>query len=409
MREGRGYPVCTVTKKGEAALLRGGPWVYESDIASAPEDPEDGGPCDVVSGKGRYLGTALYSARSKIRLRIVTRNANDRIGPAFWERKLRWAWAYRKTVLDPEDLDACRIVFGEADAFPGLTVDKYHDLLSVQILSRGMERYRDQILPALVRILREDGHPVRGVYLRGESALREKEGLSREKGWYPLPEETVPESAAVEIRENGIRYLVDVAEGQKTGFFLDQKYNRLAAARLAAGRDVLDCFAHTGAFALNAARGGARRVTAVDSSAAAVEMAAANAARNGLDGIVDHVRADVFELLPQLEAEGARYGLIVLDPPAFAKSRRDVDRALTGYKEVNLRGMRLVERGGHLVTCSCSRFVGRDAFVSMLRSAAYDARVQLRQVEERGASPDHPVLWGAEETAYLKCFLFQVV
>ncbi|MBQ9349244.1 MAG: class I SAM-dependent rRNA methyltransferase, partial [Oscillibacter sp.] len=334
MKAERPWPAFTVTPKAEAALLRGHPWVYDTEILSAPEAMENGGIADVQSKKGAYLGTALYSEHSKIRLRLISRNANDRFNSAFWERKLRWAWEYRKTVLAPEDLDACRVIFGEADAFPGLTVDKFHDLLIVQILSWGMDRMRDVILPLLIRVLREDRQAVRGVYLRNDAALRDKEGLPREKGWYTLPGETPPPSPVTEITENGIVYRVDVENGQKTGFFLDQKFNRRSVARLAAGKTVLDCFTHTGSFALNAARGGAARVTAVDASEAAVEMARANAERNNLSDRVLCVRADVFELLPRLEREGADYDFIILDPPAFTKSRRTADSAMAGYKEI---------------------------------------------------------------------------
>ena len=287
MKTDRVYPSVTVTPKAEAAILRGHPWVYDGEILSMDEIPENGSLADVRSRKGAYLGTGFFSEKSKIRVRLLSRNANDRFDAAFWERKLRWAWEYRKTVMGPEDLDACRVVFGEADMFPGLTVDKFHDLLSVQVLSVGMEKVKDLLLPLLVRILREDGQPVRGVFLRNDASLRDKEGLPQHKGWFPLPGETPPESPVTEITENGVKYLVDVENGQKTGFFLDQKYNRRAVGRLAAGRTVLDCFTHTGSFALNAALGGAKHVTAVDVSASAVEMARANAERNGLGGIVD--------------------------------------------------------------------------------------------------------------------------
>ena len=311
--------------------------------------------------------------------------------------------------MAPEDLDACRVIFGEADAFPGLTVDKFHDLLSVQVLSVGMERVQDLLLPALAEILRADGFPIRGVFLRNDVALREKEGLAQGKGWYPLPGEPAPASAVTEITENGVRYLVDVENGQKTGFFLDQKYNRRAVGRLARGSTVLDCFTHTGSFALNAALGGAAHVTAVDVSESAVEMARANAERNGLSGVVDCVAANVFDLLPALEQEPPRYDFIILDPPAFTKSRKTVASAMTGYKEINYRAMRLLPRGGYLATCSCSHFATEEKFVAMLHSAAKDAGVQLRQIEARQQSCDHPILWGVEETNYLKFYLFQVV
>ena len=409
MRAERGYPLCTITPKAEAALVKGHPWVYDAEITALSGTPENGALVDVVSRKGRYLGTGFFSEHSKIRVRLISRNANDRFDEAFWLRKLRWAWEYRKSVMAPEDLDACRIIFGEADAFPGLTVDKFHDLLSVQVLSVGMERIQELLIPELVNLLRQDGQSIRGVFLRNDVALREKEGLPQGKGWFPLPGETPPDSPVVEITENGVRYLVDVENGQKTGFFLDQKYNRRAVGHLAKGRTVLDCFTHTGSFALNAARGGAAHVTAVDVSESAVEMARANAVRNGLDDVMECMAANVFDLLPQLEKEPAKYDFIILDPPAFTKSRKTVANAMTGYKEINYRAMRLLPRGGLLATCSCSHFATEEKFTAMLRDAAHDAGVQLRQIEARQQSCDHPILWGVPETNYLKFYLFQVV
>jgi 23S rRNA (cytosine1962-C5)-methyltransferase len=409
MKADRSYPQYTVTAKAEAAILRGHPWVYDAEILHAEGETVNGGLVDVLNKKGRYLGTGFLSEASKIRVRLLSRNANDRFDSAFWTRKLRWAWEYRKAVMAPADLDCCRIIFGEADAFPGLTVDKFHDLLSVQVLSVGMERIKGMLLPALVEILRQDGQDIRGVYERNDVALREKEGLSQYKGWFPMPDEEPPSSPVTEITENSIRYLVDVENGQKTGFFLDQKYNRQAVARLARGKTVLDCFTHTGSFALNAAMGGAAHVTAVDVSESAVEMARANAERNGLDSIVDCVAANVFELLPALEKEPTKYDFIILDPPAFTKSRKTVHNALAGYKEINYRAMRLLPRGGYLATCSCSHFATEEKFAAMLHDAARDAGIQLRQIEARQQSCDHPILWGVEETSYLKFYLFQVI
>lgn len=409
MKAERTYPRYTVTPKAEAAILRGHPWVYGQEVLATEGETENGGLVDILSKKGRYLGTGLLSERSKIRVRLLSRNANDRFDLAFWRRKLQWAWEYRKTVMDPQDLDCCRVVFGEADAFPGLTVDKFHDLLSVQVLSVGMERMKGTLLPMLAEILRQDGQTVRGIYERNDAALRDKEGLPQHKGWFPLPGETPPVSPLTEITENGIRYLVDVENGQKTGFFLDQKYNRRCVGRLAAGKTVLDCFTHTGSFALNAALGGAKHVTAVDMSEAAVEMARANAARNSLEDRMDFLAADVFDLLPRLEKEPTRYDFIILDPPAFTKSRKTVESAMSGYKEINYRAMRLLPRGGYLATCSCSHFAEEGRFLAMLRDAAHDAGVQLRQIEARQQSCDHPILWGVEETNYLKFYLFQVI
>ena len=409
MKQDRGYPRYTVTPKAEASLLRGHPWVYDAEILNIEGETDNGGLVDVLSKKGRYLGTGFLSQQSKIRVRLISRNANDRFDAAFWERKLRWAWDYRKTVMGPEDLNCCRVIFGEADAFPGLTVDKFNDLLSVQVLSVGMERIKEMLIPMLVRILREDGQEICGVFERNDVALREKEGMTQYKGWFPLAGEEIPASAITEITENGIKYLVDVENGQKTGFFLDQKYNRRAVASMAKGHTVLDCFTHTGSFALNAAKGGAAHVTAVDVSEAAVEMARANAARNGLTDVVECVVANVFDLLPALEKEPPKYDFIILDPPAFTKSRKTVANAITGYKEINYRAMRLLPRGGYLATCSCSHFATEEKFIAMLQDAARDAGVQLRQIEARQQSCDHPILWGVEETNYLKFYLFQVV
>ena len=409
MKIERGYPIYTVTPKAENAIVKGHPWVYDAEILNTEGESANGGLVDVVSKKGRYLGTGFLSQQSKIRVRLISRNANDRFDEAFWRRKLQWAWDYRKSVMDPADLDACRVIFGEADAFPGLTVDKFHDLLSVQVLSVGMENLQDLLLPALVDILRQDGQPIRGVFLRNDVALRAKEGLSQGKGWYPLPGEAVPDSPVVEIVENGVKYLVDVENGQKTGFFLDQKYNRRAVGRLAAGKTVLDCFTHTGSFALNAALGGAAHVTAVDVSESAVEMAQANAERNHVTDRMDFVAANVFDLLPQLEKEPMKYDFIILDPPAFTKSRKTLANAITGYKEINYRAMKLLPRGGYLATCSCSHFATAEKFEATLRSAAHDAGVQLRQIEARQQCCDHPILWGVDETDYLKFYLFQVV
>ena len=410
MKMERGYPIYTVTPKAENAIVKGHPWVYDAEILNIEGETANGGLVDVISRKGRYLGTGFLSQQSKIRVRLISRNANDRFDEAFWRRKLQWAWDYRKSVMDPADLDACRVIFGEADAFPGLTVDKFHDLLSVQVLSVGMENLQDLLLPALVDILRQDGQPIRGVFLRNDVALRDKEGLPQGKGWYALPGETVPDSPVVEIVENGVKYLVDVENGQKTGFFLDQKYNRLAVARLAKGKRVLDCFTHTGSFALNAALGGAAHVTAVDVSASAIEMARQNARRNGLEDRMDFITADVFDLLPELAAQGkAPYDFIILDPPAFTKSRKTVESAQRGYKEINLRALKLLPRGGYFATASCSHFMPSELFVKMLRSAALDAGVELRQIEARQQAPDHPILWNVPETDYLKFYIFQVV
>lgn len=408
MKAARPYPIVTITPKGERAIVDGHPWVYEGEVVSISGTPEDGGLVDVVSKKGSWLGCGFYNSASKIRVRLVTRNANDDpAGDAFWERRLRYAWDYRKTVMAPEDLSCCRIIFGEADHFPGLTVDRFGPVLVAQVLCLGLDRVKDTIFSQLVRVLRADGQDIAGVYERNDAALREKEGMAQGKGWYPLPGEPVPDFTCADITENGIRYTVDFENGQKTGFFLDQKYNRQAVARLARGKTVLDCFTHTGSFALNAARGGAKHVTAVDVSDFAVACARENAARNGLESVVDCMAANVFDLLPRLQK--GQYDFIILDPPAFTKSRQTTRRAMAGYKEINYRAMRLLPRGGYLATCSCSHFATEELFRKMLRDAAHDAGVQLRQIEARQQAADHPILWGVEETSYLKFYLFQVV
>ena len=408
MKAARPYPKI-ITPKGKAALTGGHPWVYEGEVTAVDGAAEDGGLVDVVSRRGSWLGCGFYNSRSKIRVRLVSRNANDDFSDAFWERRIRYAWEYRKTVMGETDSRCCRVIFGEADLFPGLTVDRFESVLVTQTLSLGMERIKSRLFPLLAKVLREDGQDIRGIYERNDVAIRELEGMAQGKGWYPLPGETLPAQTTVDIVENGIRYTVDFENGQKTGFFLDQKYNRLAVSRLAKGRTVLDCFTHTGSFALNAARGGAAHVTAVDVSEFAVQCAAENARRNGLDGVMDCMAANVFDLLPQLEKQPRKYDFIILDPPAFTKSRKTVASAMTGYKEINYRAMKLLPRGGYLATCSCSHFATEELFIKMLRSAARDAGVQLRQIEARQQCADHPILWGVEETNYLKFFIFQVI
>ena len=409
MKAARPYPKIIITPKGEAALTGGHPWVYEGEVTAVDGAAEDGGLVDVVSRRGSWLGCGFYNSRSKIRVRLVSRNANDDFSDAFWERRIRYAWEYRKTVMGETDSRCCRVIFGEADLFPGLTVDRFESVLVTQTLSLGMERIKTRLFPLLAKVLREDGQDIRGIYERNDVAIRELEGMAQGKGWYPLPGETPPSQTTVDIVENGIRYTVDFENGQKTGFFLDQKYNRLAVSRLAKGRTVLDCFTHTGSFALNAARGGAAHVTAVDVSEFAVQCAVENARRNGLDGVMDCMAANVFDLLPQLEKQPRKYDFIILDPPAFTKSRKTVASAMTGYKEINYRAMKLLPRGGYLATCSCSHFATEELFIKMLRSAARDAGVQLRQIEARQQCADHPILWGVEETNYLKFFIFQVI
>lgn len=410
MKKERGYPKAIVTPKGERAIQNGHPWVYGAEVLPQSDPLPDGELADVVSQSGRYLGTGLVCLASKIRVRLISRNANDTFDPAFWERRLRYAVDYRRTVMG-DQFGCCRLIFGEADSFPGLTVDRFGDILVTQTLSLGMDRLKPLLFPLLCRVLAEGGEEIRGVYERNDAAIRQLEGLPQGKGFFPVPGLEPPARTRTIITENGIRYHVDFENGQKTGFFLDQKYNRQAVARLARGRRVLDCFTHTGSFALNAAKGGAAAVTAVDISQAAVELVAENAALNGLTEVVAPRAADIFDLLPALAAQPGKapYDFIILDPPAFTKSRKTVPAAMRGYKELNYRAMKLLPRGGYLATCSCSHFATPELFEGMLRAAAQDAGVQLRQIESRQQSPDHPVLWNVPETNYLKFYLFQVV
>lgn len=406
MKIEREYPSFIITKKGGAWVGIGHPWIYTQEIVSKSAEPENGALVDALSENGRYLGTGLYSRESKIGLRLISHNANDRFDAEFWKRRIRYAWDYRRTVMG-EDVSCCRVIFGEADGFPGLTVDRFSNILVTQTLSVGMERLKDVIFPLIAEVLRESGERIDGIYERNDVAIRALEGLEQGKGWYELPGEEHPQSTVTEICENGIYYAVDFENGQKTGFFLDQKYNRLAVARLAKGRRVLDCFTHTGSFALNAALGGAEHVTAVDVSESAVAMARENARRNGLEDRMDFVAADVFDLLPGVKK--GEYDFIILDPPAFTKSRKTVGRAEKGYKEINLRALKALPRGGYFATASCSHFMPSELFVKMLRSAAQDANVELRQIEARQQAPDHPILWNVPETDYLKFYIFQVV
>ncbi len=434
MKSSRPYPRATITPKGERALLSGHPWVFEAEVtslepselaaSSVPGDSHasaassareasaeiaNGSIVDVVNRKGAYLGSGLLSLNSKIRIRIITRNANDRFDRSFWERKARWAWEYRKTVMGT-DVSSCRVVFSEADGFPGLIVDKFEDVLVAQVLTFGMECLKDQVFSALLSVFAQDGIFIRGIYERNDVSTRTLEGLSEHVGWYRPPSEEALCQTSVQIVENNVKYLVDFENGQKTGFFLDQKYNRRAVGALARGKRVLDCFTHTGSFALNAACAQAAHVNAVDISQRAVDQAHANAELNNVTDRMSFTCANVFELLTELEqARSTDYDFIILDPPAFTKSRRNIDAAMRGYKDINYRAMRILPRGGYLATCSCSHFMDTERFKAMLASAAHDAGVQLRQIEQRQQSPDHPIAWGIPETDYLKFFLFQVV
>lgn len=409
MKSQREFPKFTITAKGTRWVENGHPWIYEAEVLNEEGAAENGALVDAVSEKGKYLGTGFLSRNSKIRIRLVSRNANDRFDESFWRRRVQYAWNYRKAVMGA-DVSACRVIFGEADAFPGLTVDRFGDVLVTQTLSVGIERIKETLFPLIVDVLNADDAGIRGVFERNDVAIRSLEGLEQGKGWFPIPGLTPPETTVTTITENGIEYLVDVENGQKTGFFLDQKYNRLAVARIAKNRTVLDCFTHTGSFALNAAKGGAAHVTAVDISESAIEMAKRNAERNGLSDRMDFVTADVFDLLTELIASGKKpYDLIILDPPAFTKSRKTVNAAERGYREINSSALKLLPPGGYFATASCSHFMPTELFEKMLVRAADDAGVQLRQIEQRQQAPDHPILWNVSETDYLKFYLFQVV
>lgn len=405
MKTERAYPSVVIDARGTKKAQGGHPWVFDNEITQVNGTPEDGGLCDVLSPKGRYLGTGYYNSHSKIRVRMISQNANDTFGEAFFQRRVRYAWDYRKTVMGPEGTQNCRVIFGESDGFPGLTVDKFGDILVAQTLCLGTELRKDWIFQALAQTLEEDGEAVRGIFERNDVKIRELEGMAQNKGWYALPGKGLPESTETQITENGVRYKVDFENGQKTGFFLDQKYNRQAAARIAPGKTVLDCFTHTGSFGLNCMKAGAKRVHSVDISETAIACAKENAALNGLS--VEYEVANVFDLLPTLTP--GEYDYIILDPPAFTKSGKTVKSAQRGYKEINYRAMKALPRGGYLATCSCSHFMTDALFRQMLQSAASDAQVELRLVEARAQGPDHPVLWNVPETDYLKFYIFQVV
>lgn len=406
----RPYAKLTITKKGERAARSGHPWVYGEEVTHVEGTYQTGDIVDVYSDKDRYLGTGFANDISKIRVRIVSRNANDRFDEAFWQRRVKYALDYRKTVMGDKDFACCRLIFGDADDMPGLTVDRYNDVLVAQTLCYGMDQVKPVIFKALVDELAAMGVTIRGIYERNDVKVRELDGMEEYKGWYQADFLPQPGSVLTTIDENSILYDVDVENGQKTGFFLDQKYNRLAVAKIAAGKHVLDCFTHTGAFALNAAKGGAASVTAVDISQEAVDMTNENIRRNGLEDIVTAKQANVFDLLTDLADHKCHdYDFIILDPPAFTKSGHTVHNAIRGYKEINLKAMKLLPRGGYLATCSCSHFMRDDLFRRMLHDAAKDAGVRLRQIEGRQQSPDHPILWNVPETNYLKFYLFQVV
>ena len=389
-------------KKGEGRTLKsGGLWVFDNEIESVMGDFEDGDIVIVHDYDGYGMGRGYINRHSKIRIRMLTRNKDQEIDAAFLKMRVKEAWEYRKKTVDTS---SCRIIFGEADFLPGIVIDKFADVCVVQSLALGIDRLKPVILQALKEVLAEDGMILRGIYERSDAKVRKNEGMELYKGFIGDPFDT-----NVEIVENGVKYMVDVKDGQKTGFFLDQKYNRLAIQKLCPGAKVLDCFTHTGSFALNAGIAGAASVLGVDASELGVEQARLNARLNGLEDRVQFQCADVFDLLPQLEEKGEKFDVIILDPPAFTKSRSSVKNAVKGYREINLRAMKLIKDGGFLATCSCSHFMTYELFTQTIHQAARNVHKRLRQVEYRTQAPDHPILWAAEESYYLKFFIFQVV
>lgn len=422
MKQARPYPRIVVTRKAARSLKAGHPWVFEGEVLEA-EPCANGSVVDVFEENGTWQGAGLLSQESKIRVRIVTRNANDRVDEAFWARRVAWAWEHRKVAMGGRalpgcepDTNACRVVFSEADGMPGLIVDRYEHVLVAQVGTVGMELLRPTIYPLLLQTLQADGQDVRCIYERNDSPARAKEGLPQYKGWWDGEAAEVPESARIKVVENGLVFDLDIENSQKTGFFLDQKYNRRAVRQIAGGRRVLDCFCHVGPFGLNAAAGGADFVRCVDVSQTAIDLAAENARLNRLDDRMDFTCANILEYLPELRQDRARlreqggpFDLIVLDPPAFTKSRGTIKHAAKGYREINYEAMRLLPRGGYLATCSCSHFMTRNLLAEAIADAAHQANVQLKQVEERQQAPDHPILWGVPESHYLDFFVFQVV
>lgn len=396
-------PVATI-KKGEGRMLKaGGLWIFDNEIANVSEDIANGELVSVLDFDGYPLGTGFYNNHSKITIRMMTRDHNAVIDEDFLRHRVESAWDYRKKTVDTS---SCRLIFGEADFLPGLIVDKFSDVLVVQSLALGINNMKDTIVRLLVETLEKDNVSIRGIYERSDAKVRQQEGMERVKGFLSKPFDT-----KVEIIENGVKYIVDVEDGQKTGFFLDQKYNRAAIHKLCKGADVLDCFTHTGSFALNAGIAGAKSVVGIDASQLAVDQATENAKLNGLEHVVRFQCEDVFELLPRLEAEGRKFDVIILDPPAFTKSRNSIKNAVKGYREINLRAMKLVKDGGFLATCSCScsHFMSYELFTQTIGQAAKNVHKRLRQVEYRTQSPDHPILWAADESYYLKFYIFQVV
>lgn len=392
---------CVRIKKGTGRTLKaGGAWIYDNEIDTISGDFENGDLVTVEDFDGYPLGHGFINTRSKLTVRMLSRKKDTVVNEDFIEQRVRTAWEYRKATTD---ISSCRVIFGEADFLPGIVIDKFEDVLVVESLALGIDRLKPVILDKLKKILAEDGILIRGIYERSDAKVRLQEGMERFKGFIGEPFDT-----KVEICENGVHYIVDVEDGQKTGFFLDQKYNRLAIQRLCKNAKVLDCFTHTGSFALNAGIAGAQSVLGVDASETAVNQARRNAELNGLDGTVKFLCEDVFELLPELEEKGEKFDVVILDPPAFTKSRSSVKNAVKGYREINLRAMRLVKDGGFLATCSCSHFMTYELFTQTIGQAAKNVHKRLRQVEYRTQAPDHPILWSADESYYLKFYIFQV-
>ena len=392
--------VVHIKKGGARSLKAGGAWIYDNEIEAISGSFENGDLVSVEDFDGYPLGRGFINTKSKITVRMLSRKKEAVIDEDFIEMRVRNAWEYRKSTVDTS---SCRLIFGEADFLPGIVIDKFSDVLVVESLALGIDRLKPLILEKLKKVLAEDGIQIRGIYERSDAKVRLQEGMERFKGFIGEPFDT-----KVEIVENGVRYLVDVKDGQKTGFFLDQKYNRLAIQRLCPGKKVLDCFTHTGSFALNAGIAGAVSVLGVDASELGIAQARENAQLNGLSDRVSFLCADVFDLLPSLEKNGERFDVVILDPPAFTKSRSSIKNAVKGYREINLRGMKLVKDGGFLATCSCSHFMDPELFTKTIREAAAGAHKRLRQVDYRTQAADHPILWAADESYYLKFFIFQV-
>ena len=388
-------------KKGEGRTLRaGGMWVYDNEIASTMGEIVDGGLVEVHDFDGYFMGIGYINRRSKITVRMMSRRTRE-IDRAFIEQRVRACVDYRKHTVD---MSSCRLIFGEADFLPGIVIDKFSDVLVVESLALGIDRFKPLIVELLKQVLKEEGMPIRGVYERSDAKVRLQEGMERFKGFIGEEFDT-----KVSIVENGVKYMVDVKDGQKTGFFLDQKYNRAAIRPMCKDAKVLDCFTHTGSFALNAGMAGAKSVLGVDASELGVAQATENAALNGLSDRVSFICEDVFELLPRLEKEGELFDVVILDPPAFTKSRNSIKNAVKGYREINLRAMKLVKNGGYLATCSCSHFMNPELFAKTIGEAAANVHKRLRQIEYKTQSPDHPILWSRdEESLYLKFYIFQV-